>query len=159
MLVSFMKAIPPAGGDEDPSDPDGRGGEPVAIVPPEGSHDDPDCKNEKGNTHGRVTHEQAHGSRGAPAGSRFGDLQPEGVGHTQEELAQLVGASREAVNKALSDFAARGWLRLQMRAVHLLNIERLQRRAHLRPPPVPQGTAGLAGSGFAGGGFGLRPSR
>ena len=28
---------------------------------------------------------------------------------TQEELAQLVGASRETVNKALADFAARGW--------------------------------------------------
>lgn len=31
---------------------------------------------------------------------------------TQEELAQLVGASRETVNKALADFAGRGWLRL-----------------------------------------------
>src|SRR5690606_25740057 len=28
---------------------------------------------------------------------------------TQEELAQLVGASRETVNKALADFASRGW--------------------------------------------------
>ena len=31
---------------------------------------------------------------------------------TQEELAQLVGASRETVNKALADFAQRGWLRV-----------------------------------------------
>jgi DNA-binding GntR family transcriptional regulator len=31
---------------------------------------------------------------------------------TQEELAQLVGASRETVNKALADFAARGWLQI-----------------------------------------------
>ena len=45
---------------------------------------------------------------------RFGQQTDEGlqVHHdlTQEELAQLVGASRETVNKALADFAARGWL-------------------------------------------------
>ena len=48
---------------------------------------------------------------------------------TQEELAQLVGASRETVNKALADFATRGWLRLEARAVLLQDVERLQRRA------------------------------
>ena len=48
---------------------------------------------------------------------------------TQEELAQLVGASRETVNKALSDFAARDWIRLDGRAVILLDRERLARRA------------------------------
>ena len=48
---------------------------------------------------------------------------------TQEELAQLVGASRETVNKALADFATRGWLRLEARAVLLLDVERLKRRA------------------------------
>ena len=36
---------------------------------------------------------------------------------TQEELAQLVGASRETVNKALADFAHRGWLRLEGKSV------------------------------------------
>ncbi|MBO3130641.1 Crp/Fnr family transcriptional regulator [Dermatophilus congolensis] len=49
---------------------------------------------------------------------------------TQEELAQLVGASRETVNKALADFATRGWIRLETRAVVLLDVERLTRRAH-----------------------------
>src|SRR5579862_9449517 len=43
---------------------------------------------------------------------RFGNQESDGlhVHHdlTQEELAQLVGASRETVNKALADFAARG---------------------------------------------------
>jgi CRP-like cAMP-binding protein len=64
---------------------------------------------------------------------RFG--QPDGAGirvtHdlTQEELAQLVGASRETVNKALADFASRGWLRLEGRAVLLLDSNRLARRA------------------------------
>ena len=48
---------------------------------------------------------------------------------TPEELAQLVGASRETVNKALADFASRGWLRLEARAVVLLDIERMRRRA------------------------------
>lgn len=64
---------------------------------------------------------------------RFGRNTDEGVlvAHelTQEELAQLVGASRETVNKALADFVARGWLRLEARAVVLHDVERLRRRA------------------------------
>jgi DNA-binding GntR family transcriptional regulator len=46
----------------------------------------------------------------------------------QEELAQLVGASRETVNKALADFAQRGWLRLDGRSVLILDYERLLKR-------------------------------
>lgn len=65
---------------------------------------------------------------------RFGKQGPDGtlVAHdlTQEELAQLVGASRETVNKALADFAARGWLRLEARAVVILDQERLSNRSH-----------------------------
>jgi CRP/FNR family cyclic AMP-dependent transcriptional regulator len=65
--------------------------------------------------------------------SRFGRVADDGV-HvhhdlTQEELAQLVGASRETVNKALADFASRGWLRLEARSVVLMDVERLKRRA------------------------------
>jgi CRP/FNR family cyclic AMP-dependent transcriptional regulator len=64
---------------------------------------------------------------------RFGRPTDDGlrVAHdlTQEELAQLVGASRETVNKALADFASRGWLRLEARAVVLLDIDRLRKRA------------------------------
>ncbi|HEX3829769.1 MAG TPA: Crp/Fnr family transcriptional regulator [Sporichthyaceae bacterium] len=48
---------------------------------------------------------------------------------TQGELAQLVGASRETINKVLADFAGRGWLRSTARAVVLLDVERLRRRA------------------------------
>lgn len=48
---------------------------------------------------------------------------------TQEELAQLVGASRETVNKALADFVSRGWLKLETRSVELLDLERLSKRA------------------------------
>jgi CRP/FNR family transcriptional regulator, cyclic AMP receptor protein len=47
---------------------------------------------------------------------------------TQEELAQLVGASRETVNKALADFASRGWVKLEPRAVIVLDYERLVKR-------------------------------
>jgi CRP-like cAMP-binding protein len=48
---------------------------------------------------------------------------------TQEELAQLVGASRETVNKALADFASRGWVKLETRSVEILDVERLSKRA------------------------------
>lgn len=65
--------------------------------------------------------------------SRFGRRADDGihVNHdlTQEELAQLVGASRETVNKALADFAARGWLRLEPRSVVIMDLDRLKRRA------------------------------
>ncbi|MGN6300463.1 MAG: Crp/Fnr family transcriptional regulator [Angustibacter sp.] len=65
--------------------------------------------------------------------TRFGRPTDDGilVAHelTQEELAQLVGASRETVNQALADFATRGWLRLEARAVVLMDVERLRRRA------------------------------
>ena len=64
---------------------------------------------------------------------RFGEQDRDGlhVHHdlTQEELAQLVGASRETVNKALADFAARGWLQISARSVLILDIDRLRRRA------------------------------
>ena len=66
-------------------------------------------------------------------GSKFGESSPDGllVRHelTQEELAQLVGASRETVNKALADFSQRGWIRIEQRSVTLLDVERLDRRA------------------------------
>lgn len=65
-------------------------------------------------------------------GERFGKQTDEGlyVHHdlTQEELAQLVGASRETVNKALADFVGRNWLRLDGRAVVILDLERLSKR-------------------------------
>jgi CRP/FNR family transcriptional regulator, cyclic AMP receptor protein len=64
---------------------------------------------------------------------RFGTQQDDGVqvNHdlTQEELAQLVGASRETVNKALADFVARGWLQLHPKSVLLIDPERLRKRA------------------------------
>jgi len=64
---------------------------------------------------------------------RFGVQTPDGiqVNHdlTQEELAQLVGASRETVNKALADFAARGWIQLAAKSVLVTDADRLRKRA------------------------------
>jgi CRP/FNR family cyclic AMP-dependent transcriptional regulator len=64
---------------------------------------------------------------------RFGVPTPDGiqVNHdlTQEELAQLVGASRETVNKALADFAARGWIQLAAKSVLIVDNDRLRKRA------------------------------
>lgn len=64
---------------------------------------------------------------------KFGEKRTDGsyVEHelTQEELAQLVGASRETVNKALADFVQRNWIKLEPRAVLILELERLQKRA------------------------------
>ena len=66
-------------------------------------------------------------------GDRFGKTTPEGllVNHdlTQEELAQRVGASRETVNKALADFAGRGWLKLDGRSVLIADVDRLSKRS------------------------------
>jgi CRP/FNR family transcriptional regulator, cyclic AMP receptor protein len=65
--------------------------------------------------------------------ARFGIQQEDGlqVNHdlTQEELAQLVGASRETVNKALADFVARGWIQLHPKSVLLIDPERMRKRA------------------------------
>ncbi len=64
---------------------------------------------------------------------KFGEKRSDGsyVEHdlTQEELAQLVGASRETVNKALADFVQRNWIKLEPRAVLILELDRLQKRA------------------------------
>jgi CRP-like cAMP-binding protein len=64
---------------------------------------------------------------------RFGTQEGEAmrVTHdlTQEEIAQLVGASRETVNKALADFAHRGWIRLEGKSVLIADSACMARRA------------------------------
>lgn len=47
----------------------------------------------------------------------------------QEEIAQLVGASRETVNKALADFAQRGWIKTDVKSVLICEPRRLVKRA------------------------------
>jgi CRP-like cAMP-binding protein len=48
---------------------------------------------------------------------------------TQEELAGLVGASRERVNKAISSFVRLGWLEQRERRYTITNRVQLERRA------------------------------
>jgi CRP/FNR family cyclic AMP-dependent transcriptional regulator len=82
---------------------------------------------------------------------------------TQAEIAQLVGASRETVNKALGDFAHRGWITLEGKSVLISDSERLRQvsapgsgrtsgtlmgpdACHLETQGQPRSTAG-AGTG------------
>ncbi|MDT5162543.1 MAG: family transcriptional regulator, cyclic receptor protein, partial [Mycobacterium sp.] len=58
-------------------------------------------------------------------GTQDGDVLRVSHDLTQEEIAQLVGASRETVNKALSDFAHRGWIRLEGKSVLIRDCEHL----------------------------------
>ena len=48
---------------------------------------------------------------------------------TQEELAGMVGASRERVNKAISSFIRLGWLEQQDRMYQIIHRDRLELRA------------------------------
>lgn len=50
-------------------------------------------------------------------------------GLTQAEIAQLVGASRESVNKALSEFVQRGWITVCGKSLVIHQTELLARRA------------------------------
>lgn len=62
-------------------------------------------------------------------GTREGDALRVAHDLTQEEIAQLVGASREATNQALGTFADRGWIQWESRNVLILDAENLARRA------------------------------
>lgn len=47
---------------------------------------------------------------------------------TQSELAQIVGASRETVNKTLTEFATRGWISVGPRFVVITDLDKLANR-------------------------------
>jgi CRP/FNR family transcriptional regulator, cyclic AMP receptor protein len=49
---------------------------------------------------------------------------------TQEEIAQMIGSSRETVNKTLASFANRGWIRIDGKSVLICEPERLAQRFH-----------------------------
>lgn len=48
---------------------------------------------------------------------------------TQEELARMVGASRERVNKAISSFVRLGWLEQRDRTYRIINRNAMQQRS------------------------------
>ena len=64
---------------------------------------------------------------------RFGTQQDGSLrvdhGLTQEEIAQLAGSSRETINKALADFAQRGWIEQRGKTTIIHDPARLARRA------------------------------
>ena len=51
------------------------------------------------------------------------------VAITQQEISEMVGMSRESINKQLRAWAARDWVRLEHGATVILNIEALQETA------------------------------
>jgi CRP-like cAMP-binding protein len=53
---------------------------------------------------------------------------------TQDELAAMVGASRERVNKAIAGFARLGWLEQNGRRYRILDRQQLARRAQAGTP-------------------------
>ena len=48
---------------------------------------------------------------------------------TQEELAGMVGASRERVNKAIASFIKLGWIEQRDRRYHILKRDQLELRS------------------------------
>ena len=84
-------------------------------------------------------------------GVQDGDVIRVSHGLTQEELAQLVGATRETVNKALGDFSARGWITLDGRkSVVIVDSQRLAARARAAGlGTVDAATVGVASDALA----------
>jgi CRP/FNR family transcriptional regulator, cyclic AMP receptor protein len=78
-------------------------------------------------TTGRVS------SRLVELADRFGQPTQQGVRIsvplTQEELAGWVGSSREAVSKALRALRARGWIETRRKAIVVIDLAALRRRA------------------------------
>lgn len=54
------------------------------------------------------------------------------LGLSQSDLAQMVGATRPAVNRVLQMFASRGVIKIDGQQIALLDIEALQRRASVQ---------------------------
>lgn len=65
--------------------------------------------------------------------ARYGTVDGEGtlidLTLTQEELAQMVGAARESVNKAVASFVSRGWVAMRGRRYVVTDEHALRRRA------------------------------
>lgn len=53
---------------------------------------------------------------------------------TQEEIAQLIGTSRESINKALADFTHQGWIRVHGHSILITDSQALVRCAHAGSP-------------------------
>src|SRR5262249_8206905 len=71
---------------------------------------------------------QLLGALGAPTPSRTAKG-PEPLSTTQEVLASMVGASRQAVNRKLKEFEAQGLVKLQYGRLSILNAAGLEKKA------------------------------
>jgi CRP/FNR family transcriptional regulator, cyclic AMP receptor protein len=56
------------------------------------------------------------------------NLDPEGrtIAVTQQEISEMVGMTRESINKQLRAWAARGWVRLEHGAIVVLDVDALR---------------------------------
>lgn len=52
---------------------------------------------------------------------------------THQTIAQMIGASRETVSRAMKDFQEKGWISVDKRRIRLANRAALEKRASLRP--------------------------
>ena len=53
---------------------------------------------------------------------------------TQKDLASIVGATRESINKELRILREKGLVNTEGNSIKILNMERLEKRAHLQEP-------------------------
>lgn len=66
------------------------------------------------------------------------DLADEGDGHaiektlTHQTIAQMIGASRETVSRAMKDFQDAGWISVERRRISLADRRALEQRAQIR---------------------------
>ncbi len=51
---------------------------------------------------------------------------------THQTIAQMIGASRETVSRAMKDFQEAGWIKVERRRIELTDRPALQRRAQIR---------------------------
>jgi CRP-like cAMP-binding protein len=62
-------------------------------------------------------------------------LEPQGrtIAITQQEISEMVGMTRESINKQLRAWASRDWVRLEHGAIVVLNVEMLRELAEAGP--------------------------
>ncbi|MBW2558490.1 MAG: Crp/Fnr family transcriptional regulator [Deltaproteobacteria bacterium] len=71
---------------------------------------------------------------------KYGDQKEEGgavqidLRLTQKDLASIVGATRESINKELKILREKGLVNTEGNTIKILNMERLEKRAHLQKP-------------------------
>jgi CRP-like cAMP-binding protein len=52
---------------------------------------------------------------------------------THQTIADMIGASRETVSRAMAEFQESGWITVERRAISIADRAALERRAQARP--------------------------